>query len=543
MSTERQYGLNREDKARVGRAVKYVETLSREATNVTPLPAVLGAVTPETVVWPAELTSLTPLTDSYLYPGRVWTLEAIPPAMTWVSQDCWLRYGPGMELQGKVGQIFWAKLVGWRPTDPADFSLGGKPVYAMVPLQIGCSLAFDIAKGGYYVDVASLAGAGLSVTADACPKLRVNAGYMPGTVTLFGCGLVFDGVDTLSVDLSAVVTDPFVWTGCQLDLNIGCGLTLDGGTGALVVNPVDLAGNRILTSLVVGPGTCDLAVDLAFVATTKETLVNDVLLYRVAGGKLRMSVTKTTYTNYFNRAGLHVDRDATSPETTTFDVDVCDPACCDDCTIAFAVSASPTSGSAPLTTTLSVDTLSGCASPYTVYVDWGDGTADEIPGATGPFTVNHTYAGDGTYHIDAEATDECGFISDTATVTVTVVSAGGGGAVTCVSCGRNLASVITATPSTGDPTIGLVWDAVAQQWRGSGALACGVTLYLAFSLDCVLFYSCSGTNYAPGVALFPTIACGPPFTHSGFAVDLTNDAADCDGGGCGVISVSLAEAV
>jgi hypothetical protein len=427
---EPQQGLSRGDKVRVGRAVTFTETLSRETVNVTPLPGMQPATTPETVVWPAECTDLT-LTDSYLYPGRVWTLEAIPPAMTWAAQDCWLRYSPGQETNGKVGQIFWAKLVGWRPTDEGDFSLGGKSVYAMVPLQNGCSIEFDIAKGGYYVDVESLAGSCLLVdTSGDCPKLAVDPACLAtgGTITT-GCGLGTVG-GALVLDLSAVVTDPFVWTDCQLYLNIGCGLTLDGGTGALVVNPVDLADDAAITALVPNPGgtTCAVGVDLADNAQTRETLVNDVLLYRVAGGKLRMSVTKTTYTNHFNVAGLHIDRTASGAETTTFDVDICDQACCDDCTISFEMSASSTI-SLGSDLTLSIDTLSGCTSPYTVYVDWGDGTADEIPGATGPFTVDHTYAVAGTYTITAEATDECGFASDQVTVTVTVT--GDGVVTTC----------------------------------------------------------------------------------------------------------------
>lgn len=121
-------------------------------------------------------------------------------------------------------------------------------------------------------------------------------------------------------------------------------------------------------------------------------------------------------------------------------------------------------------------------------------------------------------------------------------SGGSGGTVTCVDCGRPLNAILYATVTPNGEVIPLVWNGT-DGWEGTGLLNCGQVLYLFFeALDCVLFFSCSGTNYFPGTSLFPTIDCGPPFTHSGFLCAIDDNAtADCPANGCGTVVVSISE--
>jgi hypothetical protein len=244
-------------------------------------------------------------------------------------------------------------------------------------VEPGCGLAINPDDGSYYVDPNDFAG--------NCLLVDNSNPY---------CPVVY--VDPLCLETGG-------------EFVIGCGLEAPGGV--VKVKPSDLAGNRFFTSLIVGPGTCDLAVDLVDTSRESRTFVNDIDIARVAGGKVRFTVTKTKVTNYWNAATLHIDQEWGEPFEQVTEIDVCDLDCCDDCTITFAVSTDATEVDVDETVTLSFDSApSGCTSPYTVEVDWGDGAVESFD--SGSFPVTHAYAVAGTYEIRTTVRDKCGFAAD-----------------------------------------------------------------------------------------------------------------------------------
>ena len=82
----------------------------------------------------------------------------------------------------------------------------------------------------------------------------------------------------------------------------------------------------------------------------------------------------------------------------------------------------PSEGEAPLEVTFLVEWYYG-KEPYTVVIDFGDGTSDGRSGITGTnrFTTKHTYTSPGTYTAKATVSDSAGYVK-TATYTITVLA-------------------------------------------------------------------------------------------------------------------------
>jgi len=82
----------------------------------------------------------------------------------------------------------------------------------------------------------------------------------------------------------------------------------------------------------------------------------------------------------------------------------------------------PSEGEAPLEVTFLVEWYYG-KEPYTVVIDFGDGTSDDQSGITGTnrFTTKHTYTSPGTYTAKATVSDSAGYVK-TATYTITVLA-------------------------------------------------------------------------------------------------------------------------
>jgi hypothetical protein len=242
----------------------------------------------------------------------------------------------------------------------------------------GCGLTEDPATGAFEVDFAQLAGRGLTVGSwdgsgsgsAECQQLDVllntdcGLDYDPATATvgldltdvvfdglywddalchlgvLTGCGLTYGPTnvpgatgDAIVMDLTDVVANGLYWDGdlCELGVSIGCGLQYfvnEATETVLQVDAVDVAGDNAITALVPNPGGEDCAVGVDLEAASTTTEVSDkILAFGVVGGQLRLRVLRTTYTNHFNLAGLHIDRTADIPEVRLFDVDLCDLIC------------------------------------------------------------------------------------------------------------------------------------------------------------------------------------------------------------------------
>ncbi|WP_439624058.1 PKD domain-containing protein [Gemmata sp.] len=239
-----------------------------------------------------------------------------------------------------------------------------------------------------------------------------------------GCGLAYDeGTDTLSVDLTDVVFDGLYFDPeiCALGVNFGCGITISADPeegDQLVVDVPALAGDGTLSSLVVVPGGsgCDyLGVDLDVAYTTTETVVTNTALSVVAG-KLRLTQTKVTYTNYFNAAGLLIDRTAGSPVESYTEVESClFGECCEAEELTAMCSRTPSSGGTDTVFTFSV-TPSGGVAPYAYLWDFGD---DETSDESDPV---HTYDEAGGYSPSVTVTDACGNVVECSPGSITVTA-------------------------------------------------------------------------------------------------------------------------
>lgn len=393
----------------------------------------------------------------------------------------------------------------------------------------GCGLLEVPATGEFQVDFPQLAGPGLMVVADGdCYQLAVDAGYLPGDVTLFGCGLVFDGIDTLSVDFSAVAGDGLIWSDCDLSVATGCGIkiNLDGevefdgaavtgdglvwdselcelsvATGCGIKINLDgevefdaavVAGTASTSSLVTAD-TCELAVDLEPSTTTSEWVVEDVSL-GLSGNSLCLTKTRVEYVNVFNAAGMIIDRfevDRTTGTDGCFDICNWD-ACCDGTPPTAGLSVDDSTVSTGDTVTFTA-TASGGTSPYTFTINYGDGGSDGYTGSS-PHNFTHSYSTAGTYCATLTVTDDCGR-SDTSTC-VTVTVGGGGGGVTTTCCGDNLVpGVLYVELSNGSDScscfdgkvVTITWNGTV--WTGSVA-GCGGTI--AFTMTTFCSYGFTG---------------------------------------------------
>lgn len=437
------------------------------------------------------------LSDGY-YTGRIDFVSSVPATPLWIVGQV-----GGENLVCKVTTLSGAdKLVlGWRYPGRIDQmipddTLGAFPYWPLVvvdwTIPLGCGLRYS--EFNYIeVDVGSLAGFGLYVdTSGDCDKLAVNVANLNSNVTVFACGLVFDSFNsTLKVDFTDVVTPPLTWDAdlCSIDLTQGCGLDTVGG--ALVVDAIDLAGDKALTSLVpTGETECELAVDLE--PFTTQEWVRDVIVgfSRTSGGKISLCWDRYTDTDFFNQAGMLIDHVLGSPVRMCSEVDVCDPDCCDDCTITLEVDASPTFGPAPLSVDLSLVTLSGCTGPYTLTVDWGDGSGSTY--AEGDFPVTHEYTAPGSYPVVVTAQDACGFAATDTTITVEVGSA--------TSCSIIGIAMTIATSEGGSPC-------------GGGALANPYALTLSAGEYTYTEGSGAGPS-DPGMGFGVTVQCNNDGTYN-----------------------------
>lgn len=217
------------------------------------------------------------------------------------------------------------------------------------PNTFGCH--FEVDGTHVELNLAAIAGEGIGVYfptgTDSCPQLTVFVGdgidFDPygGLTLLVDCGLSFSPYGELSLDLSDVVFDGLYWddAACALGINFACHLKLfpagDDGYEFIGIDVEALAGVREETALttIAGDqvwngtseaGRCDiLSVDMLAETTTTETLVNDVEVFIVGNRYLVVVEAKTTYTNYFNAAGLLVSRTASDPVTFTNIEDLC----------------------------------------------------------------------------------------------------------------------------------------------------------------------------------------------------------------------------
>ncbi len=112
---------NREVGIRVKRAVRHVETLSRETVNVTPLPGFRGAVAPHTPTWPIVVNAEPTGSSSTegLYPSYVYFWDGV----NWTPEDCYTSTPEGFSL--KVGQHLMGVLIGEAEDGVLIFGVAG----------------------------------------------------------------------------------------------------------------------------------------------------------------------------------------------------------------------------------------------------------------------------------------------------------------------------------------------------------------------------------------------------------------------------------
>lgn len=311
----------------------------------------------------------------------------------------------------------------WGKTEWEFFPIG------LIPLD--CGLAYDAVTNTYYVDPGDFAGTGLTAVYPeiGCPYLDVDGDAIVPILPL-GCGLLNDA-GVLVVDFSSVVSNGLTWDEdlCLLGIELECGLYYTG-TG-IAVNTDDIAGVREVTALVpvagIDPACDSVGVDLEVhaPATTTETVVTNVVMSVVAG-KLRTTLTKVTYTNYFNIAGLHIDRTAGSPVDTYADLDICPIV---ECCLAEPLVAECTksnSGGELVDNEWGVDftagatggisTLGDCTD-YTYSWDFGD---ESLPDTTQNPT--HVYTTAGVFTPVVTVTDCCGKTDTCSPGDITVTS-------------------------------------------------------------------------------------------------------------------------
>lgn len=261
-------------------------------------------------------------------------------------------------------------------------------------IEPGCGLKINPTDGSYYVDPGDF-------LIDDCFLIDYTDPYCP-VVTL-------DPECLASIIFVTEVISPF----------LGCGLEFAGGV--IRVKRTDLVGNNALTSLVVGPGACDLAVDLDDVETEVRTIGGRLRIERIAGGKLQFTQPLFRDRDYWNAAGLHIDRLVTPVGDAVTVVDICDVDCCDDCTITAGLSADEEVIDVGDAITFTA-TASGCTGPYTFVIDFGDGSPEEQLTGTSPQVFVHTYTEIGEFIVRMTVWDDCGRASAEQTVAVFAVT-------------------------------------------------------------------------------------------------------------------------
>jgi hypothetical protein len=136
-----------------------------------------------------------------------------------------------------------------------------------IKVKLGSCLVFDVnnavAVNPSCIGAALTPGCGISIAGSTVSVINTalaGSGLIAGTGCSIdinaGCGLeiVSDQLRVRPTDLAGIGLVAAA-SGCGLDVDLGCGLTLDGITGAIKVDAVDLTGPGLSTS-----GTCGLQV-------------------------------------------------------------------------------------------------------------------------------------------------------------------------------------------------------------------------------------------------------------------------------------------
>jgi hypothetical protein len=359
-----------------------------------------------------------------------------------------------------VGDIVWVKQ---SELNPEEYEFISDPVY-------GCGIYRDPDLDEIRLDLTGVAQEPLEWD-DAQCELSL----------LYGCGLnVLDG--ELVVDLTSVVFDGLYFDAeiCALGVLIGCGLEYGAGE-VIKVDYSELVGDYTLTSLVtlgVGSNGCEsIGVDLEDTNTSSENLMEDVSIALTCGGtSISVTVSKTyrTYTNYFNAAGLHINRLAGS---TSFSEET------DQCY-------------------LDIDVLCDCceAGPPTALID----EVSSESGSTGEA---------GTYEVVLTVTDACGR-TDTDTVIITITEPLQTG---CCEDPIPTTLYVAFSSATGDCTC-LNGLSVPLVYNGTTGWAyfdflCGWTDRFSFLLSCDgvnwSFVSDTGVVFCGGASTEVSIQCDP----------------------------------
>ena len=297
------------------------------------------------------------------------------------------------------------------------------------------------------------------------------------------------------------------------NVNTGCGLLIRvyNGISYVEVDYVQVAGNNVVTSLVgvaTNSNTNDcgyLKFDKVPTSNTNENLVTSVTMSMV-NGSLCLTTSHTTYRNFFNAAGVHVDRQVVA--NSNVDVVTCINTClfadcCNTTGTVVATASADVVDINPGETVNFTGSASGGTPPYSYHWDFDDGTTSNLQ------NPSHTFNAVGVYNVVLTVTDACGW-SDSDIVTITVHAS------VSTACCANVPGVLewNITAITGEcscisTTTGrVVYNSGSSQWEWVNfACPLGVCEENAqWALACIL-----GTwDYAGGLA--PTSATCTPFS-------------------------------
>jgi hypothetical protein len=428
MRGEPGYSLSKHDLARVNRAVQFVERLSREHVNVTPLPGFESPTTSEPVLWPVEVTSADPPSEgevfSYpqlagLMPAVVWLPDVTVAAGAdpWRPEDCWARSIPGYALKAEDAGV--AKLVGWLPeTGP----YGPRPVYAFVAGGAGPKGFFGrlmegnsygpwiiqpltLDDDGDFVDDGDQVEPGWATAwaTEGIPNPQAGdqvwvfpSAGLPGAYEFLGyprwaCGLCYDEeMDTFSVDVEQLAGERAV-TGLIKIEGGGAGIGCETGSGSGSGSGSDGSGG----------GGCD-AVGVDLECFEEYTVISDeVTGVSISGASITVSVNRKTLTFCENEAGvMHSPSVAESTESFGGSINadfLCD--CCDAESPTVQASSEPGQGDCCFNFFANPG---GGTPPYTFAWDFDDGhtSTDQNP--------THCFEQEGTYQVTVTVTDACG---------------------------------------------------------------------------------------------------------------------------------------
>jgi uncharacterized repeat protein (TIGR03803 family) len=224
-------------------------------------------------------------------------------------------------------------------------------------------------------------------------------------------------------------------------------------------------------------------------------------------------------------AAGHTSNTATFSVTTAVGVDLA-------VTAAAGQSASP---GVPATFALGSFSESGATAPYTVTVNWGDGTAATTFTMNGPGTITpqaHTFAADGSDTVSVTVADSAGHTSNTGTFTVavatvptiTVAAAAGVNATPGVAQSFGLGSFVE-TGATAPYTVTVNWGdgtaATTFAMNGPGTITPQAHTFAAEGTDTVSVtvtdsagHTSNTATFAVGVAgITPSLVVTPPATE------------------------------